>query len=205
MEAACSFLVEQEEVQPTPNYRGAEQGDVDGPLEWSPQEPSLGSARTTQQTQEDFKTNNAAECNVPKLSTWRPGKAHRSGRSATCSKRRRSTGSWMTATSCVTQCSTHERVQVCQDPQTEFALLRESLGVSRMNHILRVHGYTLLHEEEAKTFNEVGQRSHERRFPGFTEDSAEQAVLCASQSGFGHKRSTDVARAAHLGALIADS
>ena len=34
----------------------------------------------------------------------------------------------------------NERVQLCQDPQTEFALLRESLGVSRTNHILRVHG-----------------------------------------------------------------
>ena len=33
----------------------------------------------------------------------------------------------------------HERVEVCQDPQTEFALFRESLGVSRINHILRVH------------------------------------------------------------------
>ena len=33
----------------------------------------------------------------------------------------------------------HERAQLCQDPQTEFAL-RESLGVSRINNILRVHG-----------------------------------------------------------------
>ena len=24
----------------------------------------------------------------------------------------------------------HERVQLCQDPQTEFAVLRESIGVS---------------------------------------------------------------------------
>ena len=37
----------------------------------------------------------------------------------------------------------HERVQLCQDPQTESALLRESLGVSRINHILRVHGHTI--------------------------------------------------------------
>ena len=28
----------------------------------------------------------------------------------------------------------HERVQLCQDPQTEFALLRESLGVSHQPH-----------------------------------------------------------------------
>ena len=32
----------------------------------------------------------------------------------------------------------HERVQLCQDPQTEFTLLCESPGVSRINHILRV-------------------------------------------------------------------
>ena len=42
----------------------------------------------------------------------------------------------------------HERVQLCQDPQIEFALLRESLGVSRINHILRV-GHTILQEKEA--------------------------------------------------------
>ena len=35
----------------------------------------------------------------------------------------------------------HERVQHCQEPQTKFAFLRESLGVSRINHILRVHGH----------------------------------------------------------------
>ena len=37
----------------------------------------------------------------------------------------------------------HERVQLCQDPQTEFALQRESLGASRINHILRVHDHTI--------------------------------------------------------------
>ena len=42
-----------------------------------------------------------------------------------------------------------ERVQLCQDPQTEFALLRESPGVTRINHIFRVHGHTNLDEEEA--------------------------------------------------------
>ena len=35
----------------------------------------------------------------------------------------------------------HERVQLCQDPQTEFAFFLESLGDSRVNHILRVHGH----------------------------------------------------------------
>ena len=45
----------------------------------------------------------------------------------------------------------HERVQLCQDPQTEFALLRESLGVSHINHILREHGHTIIQEQRAAT------------------------------------------------------
>ena len=54
----------------------------------------------------------------------------------------------------------HERVQLCQGPQTEFALLRESPGVNRMKRILRLHGYAILQEKEAaKIFDEVGQRS----------------------------------------------
>ena len=52
-----------------------------------------------------------------------------------------------------------------------FALLRESLGVSRTNHILRVSGHTILQEKRAaEIFDEVGQRSLERLFPGFAED-----------------------------------
>ena len=45
-------------------------------------------------------------------------------------------GSWARQTS-------HERVQFCQDLQKEFALLRESLGASRINHILRPHDSAL--------------------------------------------------------------
>ena len=57
----------------------------------------------------------------------------------------------------------HERVQVCQDSQTEFALLRESLGVSRINHILPVHGHTIMQEQRAaESYDEVGQQSLER-------------------------------------------
>ena len=82
----------------------------------------------------------------------------------------------------------HERVQLCQDPQTEFSVLRESLGVSRVNHILRVHGHTILQEKRAAEINGgVGQRSSERLFPGFTEDSSEQAPLSAGQPGIGYK------------------
>ena len=97
----------------------------------------------------------------------------------------------------------HERVQLYQNPQTEFSLLRECLGVNRINHILRVHGYTILQEKEATKILEVGHRSLERLFPGFTEDSFEQATLSANQSGIGYKRTRDVASQAYLGALIA--
>ena len=54
-----------------PKDLGAEQGDVDGPLECSlalervAAEARWGNSRlrTTQQTQKDFQTNSAAECN----------------------------------------------------------------------------------------------------------------------------------------------
>ena len=60
-------------------------------------------------------------------------------------------------------------------PADEFAL-RESLEVSRINHILRVHGHTILQEQRAaEIFDEVGQRSLERLFPGVTKDSMTQA------------------------------
>ena len=76
----------------------------------------------------------------------------------------------------------------------------ESQGVGGINHTLRVHGHTILHEEEAaKTLNNAGQRSLERRIPGFTEDSTEQAAPSASQSGIAYKKSVDVAQPAHLG------
>ena len=54
--------------------------------------------------------------------------------------------------------------------------------------------------EAAQTF-EVGQRSFERLFPGFTEDSTKPA-LSAGQSGIGYNKSIDVARP-YLGAVFA--
>ena len=96
----------------------------------------------------------------------------------------------------------HERVQLCQDPQTEFALLRESLGVRRINDILRVHGHAILQAQwAAEIYDEVGQQSLERLFPGYTEDSMTQATLKAGQSGIGYKRARDIAAPAHLSAL----
>ena len=98
----------------------------------------------------------------------------------------------------------HERVQLCQDPQTEFALPRGSLGVSRIIHMLRVHGHTILQDQRAaEIYDEVGQQSLERLFPDFTEDSMVQATLSAGQFRIGHKRARDIAAPAHLGALTA--
>ena len=59
------------------------------------------------------------------------------------------------------------------------------------------------HDSAAKTSEEVGQGSLDRFFPGFTEDSAQQATFGAGQSGVGCKRSVNVARPAHLGVVIA--
>ena len=71
-----------------------------------------------------------------------------------------------------------ERVQLCQDLQTEFALFRESLGVSRIKHILRVHGHTTLQEQRAAdNYDEL-----ETLFPRFMEDSIVQATLTAKAS-----------------------
>ena len=54
----------------------------------------------------------------------------------------------------------HERVQLCQDPQTECTLQRESLRVSRVKHILRVHGHTILQEKgAAEIYEEIARRS----------------------------------------------
>ena len=77
--------------------------------------------------------------------------------------------------------SMHERVQLCQDLQTD--------------DLLRVHGHTILQEREAaKVLDEVRQRSLERPLPGFTEDRSEHATLSASQSSIGYRRAWDVGR-----------
>ena len=102
----------------------------------------------------------------------------------------------------------HERVQLCQDPQTEFAVLRQSLGVSRINHILRVHGHPILQKKRAtEIYDEAGQRFFDRLFPGFTEDSLTQATLTAGRvrdwiprhCGSGTPGSTHGSQTAHPG------
>ena len=57
-----------------------------------------------------------------------------------------------------------------------------------------VHGQTILQEKRAaEIYDEVGHSSLERLFPGFTEDSSEQATLSASQSDIRYKRARDIA------------
>ena len=80
--------------------------------------------------------------------------------------------------------ATHERVFSSVKTPTEFALIRERLGVSSVNYILRVHGHMLPETENAaNTFDEVELVSRERLFSGFTENSKEQVTLGAGQSG----------------------
>ena len=56
--------------------------------------------------------------------------------------------------------------QLCHDPQTEFALPRESWRQSYQPHP-PVHGHTILQEKRAaEIYGEVEQRSLERPFLG---------------------------------------
>ena len=81
---------------------------------------------------------------------------------------------------------------------------RESLGVGRVNRILRVHGHSLAEQSGAATnFDAVGRETLERLFPGMTDEGYLQAALGDSQAGLGWKQALDVARPAHLGGLIA--
>ena len=75
----------------------------------------------------------------------------------------------------------HESVELCQDPQTALSRPRNPTGTA------------------ADVFDEVGQRSLERLFPGLREDSTTHATLSAGQSRIGFERARDIAAPAHLG------
>ena len=80
----------------------------------------------------------------------------------------------------------HERVQVCANPQTELVLAGDSLGVSRVNHILRVHGARLAENGEAlNAFDTLGKDALDRLLPGLTVESHVQASLGARNGGLG--------------------
>jgi hypothetical protein len=96
-----------------------------------------------------------------------------------------------------------ERVAVCGDTQTEHVLNRQSLGVGRVNHILRVHGHELAREGGAlEAFDELTRDAMDRLFPGLTPDGHDQASLAAAKGGLGWRKASDVARPANLGALV---
>ena len=100
----------------------------------------------------------------------------------------------------------HERVQLCQGPQVESDLIRESLSVSRVTHICpsaRAHDPGR-GKRSQKNFDEVGLGVTGRgSFQAeFTEDCLEQATALRSV-GSRCTRSVDVARLAHSGAVVA--
>ena len=96
-----------------------------------------------------------------------------------------------------------ERVAIVQDVQTEHVLNRESLGVGRVNHILRVHGHDALRPGGALAAFDARTRVElDRLFPGLTEESHSQASLGPSVGGLGWRRASEIACPANLGALI---
>ena len=96
-----------------------------------------------------------------------------------------------------------ERVAICQDAQTEHVLNRESLGVGRVNHILRVHGDALVEAGDAlAAFDASTKAEMSRLFPGLTDEGHEQASLAVRAGGLGWRRASDIARAANLSALV---
>ena len=92
----------------------------------------------------------------------------------------------------------HERVQLCQDPQTEFAIHRESPGVSRINHSLTVHGHAIFQEKEAaQILDEVGKVHSKDSFQDLLRtvrskphSAPVNQVLCTTQHAMLHAQHT---------------
>ena len=116
--------VEQKGLSPMPKDRGAEQGDVDGPLECSlalgmvaaetrgrvaAQQVSFhGLELTTPQTYNVCRTNTQPRCRDLKFSAMWTRKTHRSRQPGTRCKKKKTAawwtcGTWMMVTSCVTR------------------------------------------------------------------------------------------------------
>jgi hypothetical protein len=95
------------------------------------------------------------------------------------------------------------RVALCHDVQTEHVLNRQSLGIGRVNHILRVHGDQPLRAGGALSeFGRVTRAEKDRLFPGLGDESHEQASLAAAVGGLGWRGAAETARPANLGALV---
>ena len=98
----------------------------------------------------------------------------------------------------------HERIATIGDAQVEYVLDRASLGVGRVNHILRVHGDELVRDGVPLQEFDVAVRNElDRLFPGIAAEGHEQATFAQTFGGLSWRRATDVARPAHLGSLVA--
>ena len=65
-----------------------------------------------------------------------------------------------------------------------------------------MHDHAILQgKQAAEIYDEVGESSLERLFPGFTEDRSEQATHSAGQSGIGYKSAGDTAGPSQPGFL----
>ena len=95
-----------------------------------------------------------------------------------------------------------ERVAITHDAQTEHVLNRESLGVGRVNHILRVHGDQLARAGSGLDgFDAATRAEMDRLFPGLTDEGHEQATFAPMYGGLGWRRASHSARPANLSAL----
>ena len=92
-----------------------------------------------------------------------------------------------------------ERIAVIQDVQTEHVLNRESLGVGRVNRILRVHGDELLRSGRTlRSCDDATRDEMDGLLPGMTTEGHEQATLAAAVGGLGWRRASERARPANL-------
>ena len=98
--------------------------------------------------------------------------------------------------------SMHDRIGMCQDTQSEHVLMSQSLGVGRVNHILRVHGARLCGKDSLKQFDEVTTSAADRLFFGLTPESHAQAALNTKLGGLGWRKASDTALPANLAALL---
>ena len=74
-----------------------------------------------------------------------------------------------------------ERVQPCQDPETEFAFLRESLAESITSSGCMATPFSL-RKRRPNILTKLDRGSLEVLFPGFTEDGAQQAGIACQRS-----------------------
>ena len=99
--------------------------------------------------------------------------------------------------------SMQQKVQICNDIQTEHVMLRQCLGINKVNHILRVHGQSLWQEKSTLALIDDVQRSSlDRMFPGIGEEGHQQATLAASAGGLGWRAAATTALPANLAALV---